>query len=56
MAIANIKRAAELTALAEEVRINALRDGYIDPLLIVRLDGAARRVGGRRPAHSRKGR
>jgi hypothetical protein len=41
---ANIRRAAELSALAEEVRANALRDGNIDPIGVVRLEGAASRA------------
>ena len=42
--IASIRRAAELSALAEEVRANALRDGNIDPIGVVRLEGAASRA------------
>jgi hypothetical protein len=42
--VASIKRAAELGALAEEVRIRALESGDIDPLGVVRLEGAARRA------------
>jgi hypothetical protein len=43
--IASIRRAAELNALAEEVRTNALRrDGNIDPIGLVRLEGAASRA------------
>ena len=42
--IASIKRAAELTALAEDVRIRALTDGNVDPLVLVRLDNSARRA------------
>jgi hypothetical protein len=42
--VASIKRAAELGALAEEVRTRALESGDIDPLGVVRLEGAARRA------------
>jgi hypothetical protein len=47
--IASIRRAAELNALAEEVRTNALRDGNIDPIGVVRLEGAASRDPPREP-------
>jgi hypothetical protein len=40
----NVKKAAELTALAEQTRANALRDGNVDPLGLVRLEGAANRA------------
>ena len=42
--IASISRAAELTALAEEVRTHALNSGDIDPIGVVRLEGAAARA------------
>ena len=41
---ANVRRAAELTALAEQARAEALRTGNVDPLGLVRLDGAANRA------------
>lgn len=41
---ANVRRAAELTALSEQSRAVALRDGCSDPLVLVRLDGAADRA------------
>jgi hypothetical protein len=40
----NVRKAAELTALAEKARADALRDGNVDPLALVRLDGAANRA------------
>ena len=42
--IASIRRAAELNALAEEVRTHALNSGDIDPIGVVRLEGAALRA------------
>jgi len=42
--IASIRRAAELNALAEEVRTHALNSGDIDPIGVVRLEGAAARA------------
>ena len=42
--IASIRRAAELSSLAEEVRTNALLDGNINPIGLVRLEGAASRA------------
>jgi hypothetical protein len=42
--VASVKRAAELSALAEETRTRALETGEIDPLGVVRLEGAARRA------------
>jgi hypothetical protein len=41
---AAIRRAAELTALAEKTRAEALRNGNFDPLVLVRLEGAASRA------------
>jgi hypothetical protein len=41
---ANVRRAAELSALAEQMRAEALRNGNLDPLGMVRLEGAARRA------------
>jgi hypothetical protein len=41
---ANVMRAAQLTALAEQKRAEALRDGNVDPLAVVRLEGAANRA------------
>jgi hypothetical protein len=40
----NVKKASELVAIAELARADALRDGNIDPLHLVRLDGAANRA------------
>jgi hypothetical protein len=44
MMASNVRKAAELTALAEKCRADALRDGNVDPLALVRLDGAANRA------------
>jgi hypothetical protein len=44
MMTVNIRKAAELTALAEKARADALRSGDVDPLALVRLDGAANRA------------
>jgi hypothetical protein len=41
---ANVRKASELTALAEQMRAGALRDGNVDPLALVRLEGAADRA------------
>src|SRR5579862_3325901 len=41
---ANVRKAAELTALAERTRAQALRNGNVDPLALVRLEGAAGRA------------
>ena len=41
---ANVRRAAELTALAEQKRAHALRDASVDPLAVMRLHGAADRT------------
>jgi len=41
--IASIKRAAELSALAERTRNEALRNATYDPVSIARLEGAAHR-------------
>jgi hypothetical protein len=40
----NVRKAAELTALAEQTRADALRDGTFDPLALVRLEGASSRA------------
>jgi hypothetical protein len=40
----NIRKAAELVALSEQTRADALRNGNVDPLALVRLDGAANRA------------
>jgi hypothetical protein len=40
----NVRKAAELTALAEKCRADALRDGNVDPLALVRLEGASNRA------------
>jgi len=42
--IANVRKAAELSALAEQTRAAALRDGNVDALGLVRLEGAATRA------------
>jgi hypothetical protein len=42
--IASIKRAAELSALAERTRDEALRKATYDPVSIARLEGAAERA------------
>ncbi len=44
MMAANVRKASELTALAEQSRAEALRNGNIDPLALVRLEGAADRA------------
>ncbi len=41
---ANVRKAAELSALAEQTRADALRNGNVEPLALVRLDGAATRA------------
>jgi hypothetical protein len=41
---ANVRKAAELCGLAERARAEALRSGNVDPLALVRLDGAANRA------------
>jgi hypothetical protein len=41
---ANVRKAAELTSLAEQSRAEALRNGNVDPLALVRLEGAATRA------------
>jgi hypothetical protein len=41
---ANVRRSAELTALAEQKRAEALRDTSVDPLAVVRPHGAADRA------------
>jgi hypothetical protein len=40
---ANVRKAAELTALAEKIRADALRNGNVDPLGLVRLEGDGRK-------------
>jgi hypothetical protein len=40
----NVKRAAELVALAEQARSDALKNGTYDPLAMVRLEGASNRA------------
>jgi hypothetical protein len=40
----NVRRAAELVALAEQARATALRTGTIDAAMLARLDGAASRA------------
>ncbi len=44
MLAANVRRAAELSTLAEQTRAEALRAGNVDPLALVRLEGAATRA------------
>ena len=44
MQAANVRRAAELGALAEQARADALKTGNIDPATLVKLDGAASRA------------
>jgi hypothetical protein len=44
MQAANVRRAAELAALAEQARADALRTGNSDPTALVKLDGAASRA------------
>jgi len=44
MMAANIRKAAELSALAEQSRAEALRRGNVDALGLVRLEGAANRA------------
>jgi hypothetical protein len=41
---ANVRKAAELSALAEQARADALRNGNVDPVALVRLEGAASRA------------
>jgi hypothetical protein len=41
--VANVRRAAELVALAEQARLNALREGIGNPEKLARLEGAAER-------------
>ncbi len=43
-AAANVRKAAELSALSEQCRAEALRSGSVDPLALVRLEGAANRA------------
>jgi hypothetical protein len=40
----NVRRAAELVALSEKLRRDALRDCDVDPLILCRLDNSARRA------------
>lgn len=42
--VSNVRRAAELAALAEQSRAAALRDGNVDPVALARIDGCARRA------------
>jgi hypothetical protein len=44
MAAANVRKTAELTALAEQARRNALRNGCADPDQLIRLENAAARA------------
>jgi hypothetical protein len=44
MLAGNVRKAAELTALAEQTRADALRDGTFDALALVRLEGASNRA------------
>ena len=44
MQAAGVRRAAELGALAEQSRRDALRDGRVDPLALSRLEGVAARA------------
>ena len=44
MQAAAVRRAAELTALAEQTRANALRNGCADPVALARLEGCADRA------------
>lgn len=44
MQVAAIRRAAELSALAEQTRVEALRKGCADPLALSRLEGCADRA------------
>jgi hypothetical protein len=41
---AAVRQAAELACLAEQARSNALKTGSIDPIALVRLEGAALRA------------
>ena len=44
MQAAAVRRAAELMALAEQTRANALRNGCADPVALARLEGCADRA------------
>ena len=44
MAAKLVRKAAELSALAEQTRADALANGNVEPLALVRLDGAATRA------------
>src|SRR5260370_20332429 len=44
MQVAAVRRAAELGALAEQSRRDALRGGHVDPLALSRLEGVAARA------------
>jgi hypothetical protein len=44
MQAAAVRRAAELMAIAEQTRANALRDGCADPVALARLEGCADRA------------
>jgi hypothetical protein len=41
---ANVRKAAELTALAERLRQEALRNGNVDPAAVVKIEGASNRA------------
>ena len=41
---ANVRRASELAALAEQSRADALRNGCVDPVALTRLEGIADRA------------
>jgi hypothetical protein len=41
---ANVRRAAELVALSEQSRADALRNGTFDPIAVARLEGVASRA------------
>jgi hypothetical protein len=44
MQAAAVRRAAELTAIAEQARVDALRNGCADPVSLARLEGCADRA------------
>jgi len=41
---ANVRKAAELTALSEQARAGALRNGTFDPIAVARIEGVASRA------------
>jgi hypothetical protein len=43
-AAADVRRAAELTGLAEQARADALRSGNVDPIALARIEGVADRA------------